>query len=169
MLIAMSLGRSFKHFYHSFQPVFKTFPEESLERITQAINESEKSHDAELVFAVESSLSALAAYKGLTAQQRSFEVFSQLKVWDTEKNNGVLIYLLLADRDIEIVLDRGIYSITKPEQWEDICQQMEAKFRKGLFEEGVVEGIQSISAILKLHFPKTAGDRNEIPNRPVIL
>ncbi len=165
----MSLGRSFKHFYHSFRPVFKTFSEESLERITKAIDESEKFHDAELVFAVESSISSLAAFKGLTAQQRSFDVFSQLRVWDTEKNNGVLIYLLLADRDIEIVLDRGIYSITKPEQWENICQQMESKFRQNLFEEGVLEGIGSISAILKSHFPKTANDRNEIPNRPVIL
>lgn len=165
----MSWRRFFKHFFYRFRSIHRSFSKESLENITQAITESEKEHDAELVFALESGISPLLALKGFSARQRSIDVFSQLRIWDTEKNSGVLLYLLLADHDIEILVDRGINSLTKPEEWEAICRAMEGNFREGKFEEGVKLGILEITKILKKHFPKTAGDKNEIPNRPVIL
>ncbi|PJE02251.1 MAG: hypothetical protein CK427_08200 [Leptospira sp.] len=165
----MSWRRFFRHFFYRFRTIHSSFSKESLERITQAITESEKEHDAELVFALESAISPLVALRGYSARERSIDVFSQLRVWDTEKNSGVLLYLLLADHDIEILVDRGINALTKPGDWEAICRAMEGNFREGKFEEGVKLGIFEITKILKKYFPKTTGDKNEIPNRPVIL
>lgn len=140
-----------------------------MDRITQAIGESEKKHDAEIVFAIEPSIAPLAAWKGYSARERSIDVFSNLRVWDTEQNNGVMIYLLLADHDIEIVADRGVNRLAGAQYWEDVCHQMEERFRKGEFEEGVVEGIETITKLLAKHYPKTKDNPNEIPDKPVIV
>lgn len=112
----------------------------------------------------------LPLLKDQSARQRSIEVFSQLRVWDTEYNNGVLIYLLLADRHVEIVADRGIHNRIGSEQWEKICRAMETAFRQGQFEAGVIAGIAAISAHLQAHFPtERQGGENELADRPVIL
>ncbi|MDE2366384.1 MAG: TPM domain-containing protein, partial [Betaproteobacteria bacterium] len=98
------------------------------------------------------------------------EVFSHLRVWDTEHNNGVLVYLLLADRDVEIIADRGINAKVRNEEWESICRDMEAIFAQGRFEQGVIAGIEAIGRHLQEHFPtQTAGGENELPDRPAIL
>ena len=97
------------------------------------------------------------------------QVFSLLRVWDTEENNGVLIYLLLADRDVEIVADRGIHAKVSPAEWEQICRRMEAAFSKGEFERGVLAGIEEVSRLLARYYPPRPGDRNELPDKPAIL
>ena len=97
------------------------------------------------------------------------EVFSQLRVWDTQHNNGVLIYLLLADRDVEIVADRGIHQHVKKEDWEKICREMEALFRQGRFEEGAITGINAVSLHLAKHYPGQSQNINELPDTPVVL
>ena len=85
-------------------------------------------------------------------------------------NNGVLIYLLLADHDVEIVADRGIDARVGSKKWEVICRQMETSFRQGQFESGVIEGIRAIGNHLKEQFPlERGGGQNELPDRPVIL
>jgi uncharacterized membrane protein len=96
-------------------------------------------------------------------------VFAQLRVWDTAHNNGVLIYLLLADRDVEIVVDRGIDARVGKAGWEAICQMMEAEFRAGHFERGVIKGIDAVTRHLATHFPRDAGSVNELPDAPVVL
>ncbi len=106
---------------------------------------------------------------GQTARQRAIEVFSQLRVWDTEHNNGVLIYLLLADRDVEIVADRGVHAKLGQATWEAVCQEMEAAFRQGKFEEGVIAGIRSVGAHLARHYPQVGTKTNELPDRPVLI
>jgi uncharacterized membrane protein len=92
-----------------------------------------------------------------------------VRVWDTEHNNGILIYLLLADRDVEIVADRGVYAMVKAGEWEGICQRMEADFKRGNYEAGVLGGVEQVTRLLKKHFPAEAGQREELPSKPAIL
>ncbi len=96
-------------------------------------------------------------------------MFSQLRIWDTEHNNGVLIYLLLADRDVEIVADRGVHAKVGAQNWEDICRAMEAEFRAGHFEQGAVAGIEAVARQLALHFPRDGDLGNELPDAPVVM
>jgi len=149
--------------------VRSAFPVSALESIERAIRTTEARHDGQIRFAVEAALDLSPLLAGQTAQQRAVEVFSQLHVWDTEHNNGVLIYLLLADRDVEIVADRGIHARLGQESWETICQEMEAAFREGHFEAGVLAGIHAVGEHLARHFPARSGKPNEMPDSPVLL
>ena len=166
----MDIKRILRHLLLGDIHVRKRFPAASLDRIAKAIGETEARHSGELRFAVEASLDWGPLWKGFTARDRAVEVFSQLRVWDTEANNGVLIYLLLADHDVEILADRGIHAKVGPEGWENVCRRMEAEFRQGHFEAGVIEGIAEVGRHLERHFPRQGGeDLNELPNQPVIL
>ena len=163
----MSVKRLLRHL---LMPGWRTrtrFPAATLGRIEAAIAESERRHGGQLRFAVEAALDLLPLLRGESARERALEVFSQLRVWDTEANNGVLIYLLLADHDVEIVADRGIHRRVGAETWERICQKMEIAFRVGQFEAGVLAGIEAISAELARHYPP--GAENELPDAPVML
>ncbi|MCB1164995.1 MAG: TPM domain-containing protein [Leptospiraceae bacterium] len=163
------MSRLLKHLFTPRWKVSSYFPEKDMQEIQQAIASSEKKHRAELCFAVEASLDPIHVIKKVNARQRSLKVFGDLRVWDTEENNGVLIYLLLADRDIEIVADRGIYKLAGEGAWEKICQEMEASFRSGKYKEGVIAGIARITEILAGFFPYREGDKNELSDKPVIL
>jgi uncharacterized membrane protein len=137
--------------------------------IEQAIRESEATHNGQIRFAVEAALDIGPLLRNQSARERAIDVFSFLRVWDTEHNNGVLVYLLLADRDVEIVADRGIARRVAPEEWERVCRDMEAAFREGRFENGVIDGIRAVSAHLARHHPGTGGRPNELPDQPVVL
>jgi uncharacterized membrane protein len=137
--------------------------------IEAAIKRSETMHMGELRFAVEAGLDIHELWHGITPRQRAIEVFSQLRIWDTEHNSGVLIYLLLADRRVEIVADRGIHAKVGEAQWQVICREMENHFRTGGFEQGVLEGITAISSLLHQHFPAHGAHADELPNSPVVL
>lgn len=137
--------------------------------VEQAIGKSEKLHRGEVRFAVEDSLDGMALFAGQSARERAIEVFSLLRVWDTEENNGVLIYLLLADHDIEIVADRGINAKVSADEWESICHAMEAALRRGELGAAVVAGVEEVSRLLARHYPPRPGDRNELADRPVRL
>jgi uncharacterized membrane protein len=147
----------------------RAFPVQVRRRIESAIAESEVRHAGEIRFAVEAALDFMPLLRGMTARERAIEVFTDLRVWDTEQDNGVLIYLLLADRDVEIVADRGLNGRVTAEQWEAICQEMEAMFRRGAFEAGVLRGIGLIGAHLARHYPRPGEDSNELSDRPVLL
>ena len=165
----MDLKRLSRHLWIGKPEVNAIFPSASLDRITQAIAASESGHNGEIRFAVEASLDVGALLKGVTARERAVQIFSDLRVWDTEANNGILIYLLVADHDVEILADRGVHAKVGAEGWETICKAMEAEFRQGRFESGVVRGIEAVGSHLKTHFPRTGHDANELPDRPVIL
>ncbi|MEO8486939.1 MAG: TPM domain-containing protein [Betaproteobacteria bacterium] len=139
-----------------------------LDRIEQRIATAEASHAGQIVFAIEPALPAARVFAKLSPRDRALEVFGLLRVWDTEHNNGVLVYLLLADRDVEIVADRGIHRKVGDAAWQAICAAMEAAFRDGRYEEGALAGIEAISARLAAAFPKGDGP-NELPNRPVVI
>lgn len=162
--------RILRHFFTGHMAVRRVFPETALLAIEKAIQQSEISHRGEIRFAVEAALNTAPLLKDQSGRERAVEVFSQLRVWDTEHNNGVLVYLLLADRDVEIIADRGINVRVRTEEWEEICREMEAAFAVGQFESGMIGGIQAIGRHLQEHFPtETGGGENELPDRPVIL
>jgi uncharacterized membrane protein len=149
--------------------VRRVFPLRTMNEIENAIRVTEARHAGQIRFAVEASLELAPLLAGQAAQQRAIDVFSKLRVWDTEHNNGVLIYLLLADHDVEIVADRGIHVRLGTEVWEAICREMEAAFRAGHFEAGVLAGIHAVGEHLLHHFPARIGKANEMPDSPVVL
>lgn len=165
----MKIQRIMRHLSSGRATAHRSFPPRVLEAIARAIKTTEAQHDGQIRFAVEAALDWSPLLAGQSARERAIEVFSQLRVWDTEHNNGVLIYLLLADRDVEIVADRGIHARLGSEIWEAICQEMEAAFRDGHFEAGVLAGIQSVGAHLAQHFPPRSEKPNEMPDNPVVL
>lgn len=166
----MRIARFFRHIVSGPWRVRLAFPGRSLKAIEAAIADSECSHLGELRFVVEPALNISDLWHGLTPRQRALEVFSQCRVWDTEHNSGVLIYLLLADRDVEIVADRGIHARVGDAAWEDICHTMETRFRGGEFERGAIDGITAITALLQRHFPANGADNpNEIADAPIVL
>jgi uncharacterized membrane protein len=164
----MSFSKYWTHLTTTRRYLHKLFPADALKRIEDAIAASEKKHRGEICFAVEAGLDPILAARGKTAKDRSVEVFSTLRVWDTEENTGVLIYLLLADRDFEIIADRGLYRKAGKDFFEEICREMENMFRDGQFEQGVQHGIRRLSSFLEENFPGN-DTVDELPNRPVVL
>lgn len=163
------LTRFVKHMASGRWQVARRFPKHSMHAIEDAIRRSENTHMGELRFAVEAGLDWPDLLAGTSSRKRALEVFSRLRVWDTEHNSGVLIYLLLADRKVEIVADRGIHARVGEAGWSTICRDMEQKFRAGKFEDGVLEGIAAITALLQQHFPAQGANPNELPDYPVTL
>ena len=147
----------------------RRFPRQTLRDIEAAITEVERDHAGELRFVVETALDFAQLRAGLSARERAIEQFGRLGVWDTEHNNGVLIYVLFAERRVEIVADRGIAARVSPAEWEGVCRAVEVDFRDGRFREGSLAAIAGVGALLARHFPAAAGDRNEQPNRPLLL
>lgn len=159
-------------FKHLFTPPWawrRAFSHATLDAIEAAIHQSELTHGGEIRFAVENTLPGALVRRGVTGRERAIEVFSNLRVWDTAENSGVLVYLLLADHDIEIVADRGIAAKVGQDEWEAVAQTMEAAFRQGDFERGALEGIRQISELLAEHFPPSGDNPDELANRPVII
>ena len=165
----MNIQRIVRHLLVSDRQVKKAFPLSALNKIEQAIKASESAHVGEIRFAVEGALDGAPLYRGQSARARAIDLFSQLRVWDTQHNTGVLIYLLLADRDVEIVADRGIDAVVGSQAWTEVCHQMEAAFKQSNFEGGVMSGVQAVTQHLVTHFPADGQNRNELPDTPVVL
>jgi uncharacterized membrane protein len=165
----MGIKRIGRHLLHHRWRERRDFPPKTLAAIEQAIKAGEVSHSGQVRFVVEGALEGAPLFRNQPARERALDIFSQLRIWDTADNNGVLIYLLLADRDVEIVADRGIDAKVGTAGWEKICVEMETEFRAGNFESGVIKGIESVSRLLAAHFPATGAGRNELPDAPVVI
>jgi uncharacterized membrane protein len=165
----MSIKRIGRHLLEHHWRVRRIFPPDVLARIEQAIREGEATHGGQVRFVVEGALDGRPLLKNQPARERALDLFSHLRIWDTAHNNGVLIYLLLADRDVEIVADRGIDAHVGAAGWARICRAMEAEFRRGQFERGVIEGIAAVSRELARYFPPHSGSGNELPDQPVMI
>ena len=159
--------RILKHLFTPHWLAMHAFPAWTLQKIEEAVRSSERLHRGEIRFAVEASLH-LASLR-LSTRQRARQVFSQLGVWDTAENSGVLIYVQLVDHRIEIVADRGIAAKVPQAEWDAICRAMERAFRQNQFDAGALEAIQGVTAILARHFPAEGVNPNELPDRPVVL
>ncbi|CAG0946274.1 hypothetical protein GPROT2_03657 [Gammaproteobacteria bacterium] len=147
----------------------RRFPPASLVAITAAIGAAERQHGGEIRFAIETCLDLRKLRHADAGRRRALELFSQLRVWDTADNNGVLVYVLLAGHAIHIVADRAFTGRVTADEWSAACRLMEAEFRAGRFEAGAVAGVAAVSALIGRHFPPREGDRNELPDAPVIL
>jgi uncharacterized membrane protein len=170
MTTARKLKRFFRHLAADHGSVRRAFPQSALARIEATIGEGEKGHRGQVRFAVEPSLPPARVLADVTPRARAIEVFGLLRIWDTEENCGVLVYLLLADHDVEIVADRGIHARVGSKAWDAICREMEAAFRAGRFSEGVEAGLAEIGGLLAEHYPREGGARgNELPDRPIVL
>lgn len=167
--MVIDIPRILKHTLTPRWRVRRVFPRAAMRAIEAAIRESERSHEGEIRFVVEGGLDLPELLHGVSPRQRAVELFSRLRVWDTEHNSGVLVYLLLADRQVEIVADRGIHSRVGEKAWHEVCSRMERAFRNGRFKEGTVAGIREIGALLAVHFPPQGANPNELPDQPVIL
>jgi uncharacterized membrane protein len=165
----MGIKRIGKHLLLNRWRVRRAFPRQALANIEKAIRASETMHTGQVRFAVEGALDGAPLFKNQSARARAIDVFAHLRVWDTENSNGVLIYLLLADRDVEIVADRGINENVQQAEWETICRLMETEFRAGSFEGGVLKGIAAVTRLLAKHFPAPGMHGNELPDEPVVL
>ncbi|MFW5432721.1 MAG: TPM domain-containing protein [Methylophilaceae bacterium] len=173
------IGRFFRHLCSNPWQVKRHFSAHALQNIEAAITASEKKHTGEIRFVVEAGLHPYEIVCKKSPRARGIELFGRLNIWDTENNNGVLIYLLLADRDVEIVADRSIDKHIGYDGWDLMCHEMEVMFRRGEFEAGVLQGIEKVNAALEQHFPiasvknkrKRAVQRkkNELPDKPLIL
>ena len=165
----MGIRRISRHLLEHRWRLRRILPPKALVRIEQAIKAGEATHSGQVRFVVEGALDGGPLFRNQPARARALDIFSQLRIWDTAHNNGVLIYLLLADRDVEIVADRGIDTMVGTAGWEKICQDMETDFRAGNFERGVIKGIEAVSREMATHFPRTAGGPNELPDTPVVM
>ncbi|MBK8816426.1 MAG: TPM domain-containing protein [Methylococcaceae bacterium] len=157
---------------HAFMPPWSwrlSFPSHIVKDIENAVKQSESSHRGELRFAIENALSPGWVWRGMSGRHRATEIFSNLRVWDTEENSGVLIYILLADREVHILADRGINRRVDQSEWDRIAGIMQTEFRKGDFKKGALSGIDAITDLLTTHFPARSENRNELPNSPVII
>jgi uncharacterized membrane protein len=165
----MSIKRMATHLIEHHWRARSIFTRAVLMRIEQAIKAGEATHSGQVRFVVEGALDGGALFRDQSARGRALDVFSHLRIWDTEHNNGVLIYLLLADRKVEIIADRGIDARVGAAGWQAICRAMEAEFRQNRFEAGVIGGIQAVSRELATYFPPQGPHRNELPDAPVVM
>jgi uncharacterized membrane protein len=165
----MQLKRLVRHLLTTRWSTRRHFPVAVRTAIEQAIEECEARHAGQIRFVVETAFDLPELWHDLPARARAVQLFGQLGVWDTAHNNGVLIYVLMADRLVEIVADRGIASRIQQSEWETVCRQMQHHYREGRFRDGSVVGILGVGALLGRHFPGKASDANELPDQPVLL
>lgn len=166
----MSLQRGLRHLATTPWQLRRAFSPATLTTIEDAVRACESQHPGEIRFVVEGALSLHQLWHGMSPRERAVEVFSQLRVWDTEHNNGVLIYILLADRSVEIIADRGVGDARVPaSEWQACCREVETQFRAGRFAEGAIAGITAVAAVLARYPPALADAGNELPDAPVLL
>ncbi|MGH8217397.1 MAG: TPM domain-containing protein [Steroidobacteraceae bacterium] len=164
----MNARRIARHLLSSPWRARRAFPRSTLQAIELAVAESERSHDAELRFAVEGALHGTRLLRGQSPRERALELFSLLRMWDTEHRNAVLIYVLLADRSVEIVADRGAHARIDSAAWHQVCGEMQSAFARGDYRGGAVNGIHAVASHLGKHFPSRSG-ANQLQDKPLVL
>ena len=148
----------------------RAFPQAGLDRIEAAVADGERRHRGQVRFVVEASLPLVRVLHGVTPRERALEVFGATRVWDTEENCGVLIYVLLADRAVEIVADRGVHAHVGAAAWSAVCRRMEEAFGARRFGDGALAGVTEVNALLVRHYPRDGGGgTNELPDKPLVL
>jgi uncharacterized membrane protein len=164
------LSRMLRHRWLDESDTRKSIPPDLMERLARRIAASEKRHTGEVRIYVEAGLPMSYLWRDATPRERAVAIFGKLRVWDTEDNNGVLIYLLLAEHAIEVVADRGLARHVAPDDWQAIVTRLGAALREGRFEDGLTQALEEVSALLVKHFPAAEGaaNVNELPDEPVL-
>ncbi len=170
MSMLNKLKRILKHRWLDEGDANRAVPPAMVERLMRRVAASEKRHSGEVRICVEAGLPLSYLWRGAKARERAITLFGKLRVWDTEQNNGVLIYLLLADHAIELVADRGLNQRVSDAEWSRMVQNLSAAIREGRYEDGLTQALEEVSAVLVRHFPLASGqgNPNELPNRPVV-
>ena len=165
------LGRLWRHRFTDEADVRRILPDEVMDRLTRRVAASEGRHTGQVRICVEAGLPTSYLWRHAPARERAVMLFGKLRVWDTEQNNGVLIYLLIAEHAIEIVADRGIDRHVDSYDWAAMTKRMGAAFREGRFEDGVTQALEEVSALLVTYFPRDGSEpaSNELPDAPVVL
>lgn len=163
------IGRIFRHLCFPRWRTLRAFPPRTRRAIEAAVKEAESRHAGELRFVVEGGLDLPQLLRGVGARRRAAQLFKRLRLQDTRHASGVLVYVQMADRQVDILADRGIDAQVGQATWQRICGDMEQAFRAGQFEAGALLGIQAISAVLAEHFPAPGNNPNELPDRPLVL
>jgi uncharacterized membrane protein len=168
--MARKLHRILRHRWLDASGTRRAIPPALVQRLTQRVAESEARHTGEIRIYVEASLPMSYLWRNATPRERALTMFGKLRVWDTADNNGVLIYLLLAERAIEIVADRGLDARVGEAKWREVVARMSEAFRAGRFEEGLVHAVDEVTSVLVTHFPAVPGapNPNELPDEPVL-
>lgn len=167
----MSLTRWIRHLWLDAADTHRLLSDDGLSRLEQAVRDSEARHLGELRVCIEAGLDAADLWRGVDAPQRALALFSQLGVWDTEHNNGVLIYLLLADQRIEVLADRGLSRLVPESQWRALVAELSDAIRQGSIEAGLLQAIERVGELLRVHHPAMTHNRrpNELPDSVVLL
>ena len=162
--------RILKHRWLDEGDANRAVPVDMVERLMRRVAASERRHSGEIRICVEAGLPVSYLWRNAPARERAITLFGKLRVWDTELNNGVLIYLLLADHAIEIVADRGLNQRVTEAQWKAMVDNLGAAIRAGNYEDGLTQALEEVSAVLVQHFPLMPSDANsnELPNRPIV-
>lgn len=165
---ASRLVRLLRHRWLDERDTARALSPLALARLEQQVAGSERRHSGEIRLCVEAGLPLSYLWRRASARERAVALFGKLRVWDTERNNGVLIYLLLAEHAIEIVADRGLARQVGPAHWDEVLAGMRAAFRAGRFEQGLADAVRAVDAMLALHFPLAEGEANpnELPDAP---
>ena len=161
--------RMLKHLCATRAGTRRRFSRDVMEAIEQAVAAAESRTSGEIRFAIDTALELPEIWAAKPPRECAHEAFARLRVWDSELNNGVLIYVLMADRDVEIVADRSAAASISPAQWEAACRLMESHFREGRFQEGAVAGVEAVGGLLEREFPSRQVNRDELPNQPALL
>jgi uncharacterized membrane protein len=164
------LQRILRHRWLDEADTRRAVPPELVDQLARHVAASEQRHTGEVRIYVEAGLPFSYLWRDATPRERAVAMFGKLRVWDTEQNNGVLIYLLLAEHAIELVADRGVNRHVSPAQWQEIVRNMGGAFRAGRYEEGLTRAIDEVTALLVKHFPATPGapNDNELPDQPML-
>ncbi len=162
------LTRILKHRMFDEVDTRRALNEAAVDRLTERVVTSERRHSGEIRVCVESSLPLSYLWQDLSARDRAITMFGKLRVWDTAANNGVLIYLLLAERSIEIIADRGLNRYVTEAEWKHIIDGMRDSFLSAQYEAGLIRAIDAVDNLLALHFSLGQGahNPNELPDRP---
>jgi uncharacterized membrane protein len=167
--IQPGFGRIWRHLVTTTSVARRAFPDATLDAITSAVMTGEQTHRGEVRLVVEKSLPFAAAWEGVTNRQRALAMFTECGVWDTEDNCGVLIYINLAERKVDIVADRGIGRRIDAATWQAVCDTMTAGFAQGNFHDSTLAAVARVNALLHTHFPANGKRPNELPDRPAML
>ncbi len=163
------LARILRHLGSTAAGTRARFSPAVLGQIEAAIARAEAQHAGEIRFVVETALPPAALWRGMSARARALQVFAHLRIWDTHANNGVLIYVLRADRAVEIIADRGISARVTDAEWQAVCREVEAHYRAGRYADGSRAAVDAVAGLLARHFPRPSAGGGELPNQPVLL
>lgn len=163
------ISRALRHFRFDIGDVRGVLPDAAMLQIEAAITAGETRHGAEIRFVVEAALDLTQVWARATPRERALTIFSNLRIWDTEANNGILLYVLMADKSVEIVADRAAARVVDQASWNRICERLAIDYRAADYLRGTISAINSIHDLVEPHFAPTRNNPDELPNRPVVL